>query len=127
MEITTDIDRLFADWAGASPGAVVAVTRDGQTLHEGAYGMASIAHGVPLDRRSVLRVGSQTKQFTVLLALLLEAEGRLSLDHEVQRYMPWLPRYPAPVTPRQLAGNTGGLRDFLEIMTWSGLDLRAPS
>jgi D-aminopeptidase len=129
MDISQPVDRLFADWTedGTGPGAVVAVTCAGQTLHEAAYGLASIAHNVPLDRRSVLRIGSQTKQFTVLLALLLEAEGRLSLDDEVQRHLPWLPRYPHPVTLRQLAGNTAGLRDFLEILTWSGLDLRAPS
>jgi len=107
--------------------AVVAVTRNGAKLHEGAYGMADLAHGIPLDRRSVLRIGSQTKQFTVLLALLLEAEGKLSLDDEVHRHAPWLPRYPNPVTLRHLAGNTGGLRDFLEIMIWSGLSLGAPS
>jgi CubicO group peptidase (beta-lactamase class C family) len=128
MDISSAVDRLFAEWSGpATPGAVVAATRDGRTLHEAAYGMADLAHAIPLDRRSVLRIGSQTKQFTVLLTLLLEAEGKLSLDDEVHRYAPWLPRYPDPVTLRQLAGNTGGLRDFLEIMIWSGLDLAAPS
>ncbi len=128
MAISTEIDALFADWSGtATPGAVMAVTRHGRTLHEAAYGMADLAHGIPLDRRSVLRIGSQSKQFTVLLALLLEADGKLSLDDEVHRYAPWLPRYPWPITLRQLAGNTSGLRDFLEIMIWSGLPLAAPS
>ena len=128
MSVSSAIDALFAKWTGAdTPGAVVGVTRHGQILHEAAYGMADIAQSVKLDRRSVLRIGSQSKQFTVLLALLLEAEGKLSLDDEVHRHAPWLPAYPAPITLRQMAGNTSGLRDFLEILVWSGLPLSAPS
>ncbi len=122
------IDALFAQYDRSdAPGAVVAVTRHGQEIHAGAYGMASIAHQVPLDRRSVIRIGSQTKQFTVLLALILEQAGKLSMDHEVHRYAPWLAPTPQPITLAHLARNTSGLRDFLEMLTWSGLGLAAPS
>ena len=128
MTLSASIDAMFARWTGDdTPGAVVAVTRHGEIVHEAAYGMADIAHGIKLDSRSVLRIGSQSKQFTVLLALLLEAAGKLSLDDEVHRHVPWLPAYPAPITLRQMAGNTSGLRDFLEIMIWSGLPLSAYS
>ena len=122
------VDRLFAPWARAdSPGAVVAVTRNGAVIHEAAYGMADLAHGIPLDRRSIIRIGSQSKQFTVLLALLLEAEGKFSMSDDVRRYAPWLPVYPHHVTLHHLATNTGGLRDVLEIMVWNGLPLASSS
>lgn len=124
---TAKIDALFAPWSGTqSPGVVWAVTRDGAECHAGAVGMSDLAHGVPLDRRSVIRIGSQTKQFTVLLALMLEAEGRLSMQDEVHRYAPWLPALPHPVTLQQMATNTSGLRDILEAMTLSGVPLGAP-
>ena len=78
MTIASDIDRLFAQWARPdSPGATVAVTRHGQIIHEAAYGMADLAHGIPLDRRSLIRIGSQSKQFTVLLIHV--AQDRLCL------------------------------------------------
>jgi CubicO group peptidase (beta-lactamase class C family) len=122
------IDALFARWAGPeSPGAAVAVTRHGREIHRGCYGMADIAHGVPIDERTVIRIGSQTKQFTVLLALMLEAEGRLSMEDDVRRHLPWLPEYPETVTLHHLAANVGGLRDFLEIMILGGLPISAPS
>lgn len=122
------IDRLFAQWVGpSSPGAVVGVTRHGALIHEGAYGMADIAHGIALERRSVIRIGSQSKQFTVLLALMLEAEGKLSMDDDVHRHAPWLPPFPHKVSLHHLATNTGGLRDFLEIMIWNGLPLASES
>lgn len=122
------IDALFSGWTGPdTPGLVVAARRGGAVVHQGAHGMADLAHGIPLGPRSLIRIGSQTKQFTVLLALLLEREGRLDLDDPVHKYAPWLAPTPAPVTLRHLASNTSGLRDFLEMMTWSGLALPCPS
>ena len=92
------VDPIFAAYAGHDrPGVVVAATLDGAIVHQGAYGMADLAHRIPLGPRSVLRIGSQTKQFTVLLALLLEREGKLALDHPVHRYAPWLAPTPAPI------------------------------
>lgn len=127
-DLGTRIDALFARWARPdSPGAAVSVTRHGREIHRGCYGMADLAHAVPIDERTVIRIGSQTKQFTVLLALMLEAEGKLSLEDDVRRHLPWLPEYPETVTLRHLAANVGGLRDFLEIMMLGGLDIGAPS
>ena len=122
------IDALFDGWVGAdTPGLVVAATRDGAVVHQGAYGMAELANGVALGPRSLIRIGSQTKQFTVLLALMLECEGKLDMDAPVHRYAPWLGSLPYPVTLRHLASNTSGMRDFLEALTWSGVALAAPS
>ena len=122
------IDALFDGWVGANtPGLVVAATQDGAVVHQGAYGMADLANGVALGPRSVIRIGSQTKQFTVLLALMLECQGKLDMDAPVHRYAPWLRPLPYPVTLRHLASNTSGMRDFLEALSWSGLALAAPS
>ncbi len=127
-DLRSAADSLFAPFAvPESPGAVVAVTRSGQEIFSSAYGLANINHAVPLDRKSIIRIGSQTKQFTVLLILMLEAEGKLSLEDEVQVHMPWVPRLSHPVTLRHLASNSSGHRDFLEAMMFSGLSIFAPS
>ena len=121
-------DKLFRTSAGTgSPGAVVAVTRNGKEILRAAYGMADIAHGIPLDAHSVIRIGSQSKQFTVLMTLMIAAEGKLSLDDEVNRYLPWLPKYPAPVTLRHVATNTSGLREFLEVLAFAGIPITSDS
>jgi CubicO group peptidase (beta-lactamase class C family) len=122
------ISAMFSAWNRPdSPGVVWAAQRDGQEILSGAVGMADIAQQTPMGRRSVIRIGSQTKQFTVLLALMLEQDGKLDMEDEVHRYAPWLPQYPNPITLRHLATNTSGLRDFLEIMTYGGLPLCAPT
>lgn len=120
-------NQLFAPWAGDGPGVVAAVTRDGEQVWSGAFGLANINFDVPMDRRTILRIGSQTKQFTVLMILMLEAEGKLSLDDAIQDHLPFVPRFDQPVTLRQLAANTSGIRDFLEAMIFAGRPLGAPA
>lgn len=110
-----------------SPGVVLLVQKDGQDVFAGAWGQASINMGVPLTRRSRLRTGSQSKQFTVLLALLLEAEGKLSMDDAVHDHLPWLPDLGHRVTLAHLATNTSGWRDHFQTLVLSGLSLLATS
>lgn len=115
------VDELFAPWARSdSPGAVVAVRHRGRDVHRGSYGMAHLAHPAPLTDRSVMRIGSQTKQFTVLLALMLESQGRLSFQDDVRMHLPWLPEFARPLTLHHLAANVSGLRDYVEILELSG-------
>src|SRR3954466_2251102 len=58
----------------------------------------------PDDR---FRVGSVTKTFTAAVVLQLAAEGRLSLEDTVDRYVPGVPAVPL----RELLNHTSGLYD----------------
>ncbi|ESZ53505.1 serine hydrolase domain-containing protein [Mesorhizobium sp. L103C131B0] len=126
--LSVRIDALFAPWAKAdSPGAVVAVRRDGREIHRGYYGLAHLPHTIPLSGHSVIRIGSQTKQFTVLLAMILETEGKLSFQDDVRRHLPWLPEFPRTITLQHLAANVSGLRDYFEIMALVGQSPLSPT
>lgn len=80
-----------------------------------------------LSSRSVVRIASQSKQFTTWLLLALEREGRLSLQDDVRTHLPWLPDYGRTITLHHSASNTSGLRDILEMMTIGGVPILAPS
>ncbi|MER8492633.1 beta-lactamase family protein [Mesorhizobium australicum] len=122
------VDALFSEFSEPEmPGAVVAVMENGREIFANTYGLANINDGIPMGRKTIMRIGSQSKQFTVLLILLLEAEGKLSLEDEVQKHLPYVPRLEYPVTLKQLASNTSGYRDYMEAMTVSGLSIFAPS
>lgn len=127
-EAAGKIDALFAPWeSGASPGIMAAVTRGDAVIYRHCCGLADMAHKVPLSATSVVRIASQSKQFTVLLTLMMEAEGRLSLDDDVRDHCPWLPKYEQRITLRHLASNTSGLRDILDAMIMGGIPILAPS
>ncbi|WP_158970316.1 serine hydrolase domain-containing protein [Chachezhania sediminis] len=123
-----DINALFSAFDRPdSPGAVLLVRHHGQEVFCNAWGAESLTFGRMLTRRSVIRIGSQSKQFTVLLALMLEAEGKLSMSDPVQKHFPELPVFDHPVTLYHLATNTSGWRDHFQALVLSGISLYAPS
>src|SRR5215212_436453 len=103
-----------------SPGCALGVYEDGAIRYARGYGMASLEHGVPLSPRSVLDVGSISKQFTAMSMLLLEKEGKLSLDDPIRKYFPEMPAYADQITWRRALSQTSGLRDLYIMMGQTG-------
>jgi CubicO group peptidase (beta-lactamase class C family) len=112
--LTQKIDRLFAAWDRPDvPGVIVAVARDGETIHARGYGMANLEHGIALTPETVSESGSVAKQFTAAAVVLLAQRGRLSLDDSIRRHLPELPAALADaITVRMLLNHTSGLRDI---------------
>jgi CubicO group peptidase (beta-lactamase class C family) len=121
--VTARIDRIFAQWDRSdSPGCALGVFRDGRVVYTRGYGMANLELGVGLSPRSVLDIGSTSKQMTAMAVVLLAQQGKLSLDDDVRKHIPELPAYDKPVTVRQLLTHTSGLRDYLTLWWLAGVD-----
>jgi CubicO group peptidase (beta-lactamase class C family) len=103
-----------------SPGCAVGVYQNGALLYGRGYGMASLELGVPLTTRSVLDVGSISKQFTAMAILLLEKEGKLSLEDPLRKHFPEMPPYADGVTLRRALSQTSGLRDLWTLWGQTG-------
>src|SRR5687767_8136225 len=102
------------------PGCTVGVLEGGALTHTGAFGMADIGGGKPLDSHAVFNLASVSKQFTAFALLLLEQQGKLKLDDPVVKHVPELQASARGVTLRQLMHHTGGLRDYIELLTMNG-------
>ncbi len=110
------LEELFAPWGRMdSPGLAVGVARDGQILLRRGYGMASLETGVALTPGSKLRIGSTSKHFTALLALLLAEEGKLDLDAPIRACLPELTGPGGDPTARELLQHRGGSRCYLDL------------
>ncbi|WP_437949502.1 serine hydrolase domain-containing protein [Sorangium sp. So ce296] len=94
------------------PGAAAAVDVGGCSFR-GAAGMADVATGTPMKPGDLFRVGSITKTFVSTLVLMLRADGDLSLDDDVSRYVPGVPGGDR-ITIRQILNHTSGLFDYTE-------------
>jgi CubicO group peptidase (beta-lactamase class C family) len=97
-----------------APGLVVGVARHGKPIYRRAFGLASIEHGVANTPWTRMRIGSTSKHFASLAALLLVEDGKLDLDLGVRTYLPELPEFPQEPTLRQFMTHTGGFRDSLD-------------
>jgi D-alanyl-D-alanine carboxypeptidase len=97
------------------PGITLAVVRDGQVIKTGAYGKADLELDVDAKIENVFEIGSVTKQFTAVLALLLAEEGKLSLEDPVSKYVDDAPAAWEKITLRHLLSHTSGLKEYVVI------------
>lgn len=101
-------------------GAVVLVSRDGETLYRRAMGLADREANRPMQEDALFRLASVSKLFVAVAAMALVAQGRLSLDAPVTTWLPaFRPRLPdgtdATITLRHLLTHMSGLSyGFLE-------------
>ncbi|HKP13725.1 MAG TPA: serine hydrolase domain-containing protein [Blastocatellia bacterium] len=107
------IDKLAADALARTgvPSASVAVVKDGRIAYVKAYGDARIEPRRPAAPAMRYSIGSISKQFTAAAILLLQEQGKLSLDDHVSKFVPDLTRADE-VTIRQLLSHTSGYQDY---------------
>ena len=96
--------------AGA-PSVSVAVVEGGKLVYAKAFGAADLAAGRAASVETRYAVGSISKQFTAAALLMLEEQGKLSLDDRVSKYFPDLTRA-GEVTIRQLLSHISGYEDY---------------
>jgi CubicO group peptidase (beta-lactamase class C family) len=122
-KLTDQVDELFAAWNRTdSPGAAIAVIRDGRIIYQNAYGMADLERGVAITPRSAFEIGSISKQFTAMSVLLLEIDGALSIDDDIRAHLPEIADYGETVTIRHLLHHTSGIRDIETLIPLAGIN-----
>lgn len=126
---TTDkVDKLFAAWdKTTSPGAALAVVKDGKILYERGYGMAKLEDGIVNTPDKIFDIGSVSKQFTAACVAMLVREGKIGLADDIRKYIPEMPAYERPVTVNHLLHHTSGLRDYNALLELAGFRADADS
>src|SRR5580765_408296 len=116
------VDEIFADLAKeGSPGCALAVARAGKIIYEKGYGLANIEQNVDISPQTVFDIGSTSKQFTAASILLLEKQGKLSVNDDIRKYLPEIPDYGHKITILHLLNHTSGLRDYLTLFELAGV------
>ena len=93
------------------PSASVAVVRHGRVVYANAYGSAKLEPAVKATPDMLYGIGSISKQLTAATILLLQQDGKLSLDDHVSKFIPGLTRGDE-ITIRELLSHTSGYQDF---------------
>jgi len=93
------------------PSASVAVVMGGKLVYTHAYGKAQLDPPQPATTSMRYSIGSISKQFTATAILLLQEEGKLSIDDAVGKYVPGLTRGDE-VTIREILSHTSGYQDY---------------
>ena len=117
------VDGIFARFDRGTPGCAVGLAKDGRPLYVQGYGSANLEYRVPLTDSSVMESGSVAKQFTAASLVLLQQDGKLSLDDDIRKYLPEVPNFGKTITIRNLLTHTSGLRDQWGLL---GIEGRGP-
>jgi len=106
-----------------TPGCAVLVQRCGRPVLARGYGLADLARRAPITPETRFELASVSKQFTALAVLRMVADGTISLDDPIGRYVTELRAHPGRrATIRQLLHHTSGIPDYLDLMDDLGLD-----
>lgn len=121
VTLNDKVDELFTPWDGKdTPGASVAVVKDGDIIYKKGYGMANLEYDIPNSPSTIFHIASVSKQFTVFSILLLEKEGKLKLEDDIRKYIPEVPDFGKTITLRHLASHTSGMRDQWNLLSMAG-------
>jgi CubicO group peptidase (beta-lactamase class C family) len=114
---------VLADLAPASnttaPGVAASILEGGEESERLIFGHADISSGQPIDAHTRFHIVSAGKPIVAAALLILQADGRLSLDDDVRDHLPEF-ALPHPVQLRHLLSMTSGLQDSLEILRLAG-------
>ena len=114
-------DQLFYPYSEEGvPGGVVGVIKNGELVFSRAYGLANLTHGIPYKVNTPGNIGSVSKQFTAMAILLLEQQGKLSLEDDVRKHIPELPDLGQVVTLKNMLNHTNGFREIYNLMPMTG-------
>jgi CubicO group peptidase (beta-lactamase class C family) len=115
------VDSVFAMYTRPlSPGCAVGVVHDGRLVYAKGYGLSDLQHNVPITPSSIFHVASISKQFAAFSILLLQRDGKLTLDDDIRKYLPAVPDFGHRITIRHLIHHTSGLRDQWQLLSLSG-------
>jgi D-alanyl-D-alanine carboxypeptidase len=88
-------------------------------------GTARYGSGAPVTPSDLYQIGSNTKAFTAVAILRLEAQGKLSIDAPIGTYLPQYPAY-AKATLRQMLRMNAGMPSYDNTPAWERMTADHP-
>jgi D-alanyl-D-alanine carboxypeptidase len=93
------------------PSASVGIVENGHIVYTHAFGLARVSPPIPAEASIAYPIGSISKQFTATAILILQQQGKLSLQDPVSKFFPELTRS-SEVKILNLLTHTSGYQDY---------------
>jgi CubicO group peptidase (beta-lactamase class C family) len=105
---------MNANYKPDEPGAVLLIAKNGQPIFRKAYGLANIEFNISNKPDYIFRIASMSKQFTAVCVLKLAQEGKLNLDDDIRKFLPYYNTHGRHITIENVLSHTSGIVDFTE-------------
>jgi CubicO group peptidase (beta-lactamase class C family) len=117
------VDERLAQMArdGTFSGSVL-IAQDGVVYLSKGYGLADRLQGIPNTPQTRFHLGSLTKPFTAMGILILESQGKLSVQDPICNYIADCPQEWQDITIHHLLTNTSGLSSIQSEWLYTVID-----
>ncbi len=116
-----EIAAIFSEWDQLdTPGAAVAVVQKGKIVYTNEFGSANLENHTPISAATKFKLNSLQNQIVAFAVLLLESQGKLSLEDTIQKYLPEMPDFGEPIKIRHLLTHTHGIPNVSTLQRLSG-------
>ncbi|MBQ4809762.1 beta-lactamase family protein [Pseudoalteromonas luteoviolacea] len=95
------------------PGLQLAVVKDKKIVKTQSYGVANLQDDIAVTNNTVFSINSMTKAFTGVALVQLVEKGVISLDDEIGKHLPELPKAWHKIKIKHLMAHTSGLPKIL--------------
>ncbi len=102
---------VSSTYSSKEPGISVLVAKDRKAIYSKAFGKSNLELNTPLETNSVFQIGSITKQFTAISILMLEEQGKLSVEDKIGKYIPEYAEFGKDITIHHLLNHTSGIKN----------------
>lgn len=131
--IAEDATRLLDQWFAATaeydklPGLAVGIVKNQDLVWSKGYGKVDVSKNMPIDPSTIFSVCSISKLFTSVAIMKLRDEGKLSLEDDIKKHLPWFnlkQQYAdsGPITIRSLLTHSSGLPREADYPYWTESD-----
>ena len=121
--IVSKIDSVFKSYTRTTPGCAIAIVKKGNVVFQKGYGSANLEYSIPIEPTTIFHIASESKQYVAFCMLLLQKEGKLSIDDDIRKYLDYVPDFGHKITIRHLIYHTSGLRDQWQLLANAGWQL----
>ncbi|MEQ8362007.1 MAG: serine hydrolase domain-containing protein [Cyclobacteriaceae bacterium] len=120
-QATAEIDKLFENWDSKDkPGIAVGIIHQDKVIYSKGFGLANLETHIPITPSTEFMVAEMSKHFTAFAVLLLEEQGKLSLNEDIRKYVNYLPEFNETITIGNLLNLSNGLPDLESLALIAG-------
>jgi serine beta-lactamase-like protein LACTB, mitochondrial len=115
-----NITRLFEDYLinyyinKNVPSISAGISVNGKMVWVSTKGFSDLENSVPANNKTLYRIASISKSITAVAVMQLAESGKINLDQDARKYIPYIPVRIKPFTVRQLMNHSAGIRTYRE-------------
>lgn len=95
------------------PGMSLVIVKDDQVIYMKGLGVRDFERGIPVTPDTLFAIGSSSKAFTAMTAVMSQDEGKMSLDDSPKKFLPYFrlqdPEADSKIVMRDLLSHRSGL------------------